>query len=39
MMNLTMMGLYPGPLVRFLFRFALVNPLVVLVNLLVVSVT
>ena len=38
MMSLTMMGLDPGPLVRALFRFALMNPLVVLMNILVVSV-
>ena len=39
MTSLTMMGLTPGPLVRALFHFALLNLLVVLENLLVVSVT
>ena len=38
MMSLTMMGLDPGPLVRALFHFSLMNPLVVLANLLVVFV-
>ena len=38
MTSLTMMGQTPGPLVRALFLFALMNPLVVLVNPLVVSV-
>ena len=37
-MNMTMMGLDPGPLVLAIFHFALMNPLVVLANLLVVSV-
>ena len=36
MMSLTMMGLDPGPLVRALFHFTLMNPLIVLVDLLVV---
>ena len=36
--SLTMMGLDSGPLVRSLFHFPLVNPLVVLVNFLLVSV-
>ena len=38
MMSLTMMGLVSGTLVRALFYFALINPLVVLVNMLVVIV-
>ena len=38
MMNLTMMSLTPGPLVSALLFFALMIPLVMLVNLLVVSV-
>ena len=38
MMSLTMMGLDTGPLVRSLSHFALVNPLVVLVNPSVVFV-
>ena len=37
-MSLTIMGLTPGPLVRALFLFALMNPLVVLETPLVVSV-
>ena len=38
MMSLTMMGLTPGPLVRALFLFALINPSVVLTIPLVVLV-
>ena len=38
MMNMMMVGLDPGPLVRGLFRFALVNTLVALENPLVVFV-
>ena len=36
MMSLTMMGLDPGPLIRTIFHFDLMNTLVVLENLLVV---
>ena len=38
MMSMTVMGLISGPLVRALLLSALMNPLVVLENLLVVSV-
>ena len=38
MMNLTILGLDPGPLVHALFHFALENPLAVMVNPLVLSV-
>ena len=38
MMSLTMLGLTPVPLVRALFLFVMMNPLVVLTTLLVMSV-